>query len=627
MRGHKRRRPAARGAKNPFDIGRDRQPPRPARGVAQGQAGNLDRIDERGEFHQLRGDAVRSVFETAVAPTVPRHIGGCVVAYGQGGRAPDVARFFISQIQRLSRPVADRIVRPRRQLMFLAIYRPGVAPALRGDLKTEGRIGDDIDPRRWSRAARAQNGHIFAAAFGEPAHAVKVFQAALRARHLQFGNRRSASWGRSQPRRRDRHVLKLIGETTPLADHDDAGDRQQQSPRGGRDQLGAEHENMPGRALLAELQPRLARPDERLERRLEFLNIRYRALVEDHQIDGQTLHPPILHRLEGFARDAELIDVRNPHQDDRQIARYPKTPKVGLTSTTAFNDVRSGSQRGRGEDGVPGKTLELFRGGAVDAQMSQLHLGLRPREGGGSLESARIVMLVDQPQHVIAGGGDHGPKVDPRGRPGSKFQPTAQGEDRIEHGAGRAGQRAAVDRGDRRVDAAAAPDKPRAIGLEFPLSHRHAVDDREVRRPDLRLGRRSLPAVGHDGAQAGEVFGLDEQLRKGRMGEVGALRRQHQFGVGGHLDLACVFTEIREGDATDLGVVLGGHQHLQSGGQGSVPTFEFSVILVEGDLIGVRLGADRLIGRRPCLATDRVAQKDIRTPIVAGGVLAPARHR
>ena len=379
--------------------------------------------------------------------------------------------------------------------MFLAVHRPGVAATFRRDLKTEVWIGDDVDPRRGGRAAGTQHRHIFPTTVGEAANAVKIFKADLWTRHLQFRHRRTTFDSGSQHRRRERNALKLVGDAAASSDHDDAGDRQQQGARRGRDQIGAEHENVSRRALVAELWPRLTRPHERFQSGLKILNIRYGALIEDHQIHRQTLHPPILHRLERFTRDAEVIDVGNPHQDDRQIARYPQTPEFGLTSAAAFDDIRSRPQRGRREDGVAGQALKLFRRSAVDAQMVQLHLGLGPSQRGGALESAGIVVLVDQAQHVIARCGHHGPKIDARRCARADLQAATQGEDWIEHGAGSAGQGAAIDCGDRGADAAATTDEPRAIGLEFTLAHRDAVDDGEMGRPDLRLVGRTLPSV------------------------------------------------------------------------------------------------------------------------------------
>ena len=71
------------------------------------------------------------------------------------------------------------------------------------------------------------------------------------------------------------------------------------------------------------------------------------------------------------------------------------------------------------------------------------------------------------------------------------------------------------------------------------------------------------PPRRQDGALVGEILGRDEQLQEGRMRDVVGLRRQHQLGVGRHVDLARPVAGIRDRDAADLGVVFGRDEHLQ----------------------------------------------------------------
>ena len=123
------------------------------------------------------------------------------------------------------------------------------------------------------------------------------------------------------------------------------------------------------------------------------------------------------------------------------------------------------------------------------------------------------------------------------------------------------------------------------------------------------------------------MLGLDEQLGERRVRDVGGLGRQNQFGVGSHLDLARLVAEVRDRHAAHFRIVFGGNQHLQGGRQRPVPTRELGAILVEGDLVSLGLGSNRLVGRRPDLAARDVPQEDVRAPVVAGGVLSPAGHR
>ena len=53
---------------------------------------------------------------------------------------------------------------------------------------------------------------------------------------------------------------------------------------------------------------------------LESLPIAIVILVPDHQIDGQTLEPPIGMRLDELAHKFKVGDVRYLQQDNRQVA-------------------------------------------------------------------------------------------------------------------------------------------------------------------------------------------------------------------------------------------------------------------------------------------------------------------
>ena len=154
---HERRGGRARRTQHPFHVGGHRQVPGAARGVAQRQARDLDRIVERHVLQKIGGDAVRRMLEPAVAPAMPRHIGGGVVADRQRRRAPQVAGVVVAQIEHLARTIADRIVRPGRELVLAAVDRPGVAAAFGRHLKAEVGIGDDVDPGRRRRLAGAED--------------------------------------------------------------------------------------------------------------------------------------------------------------------------------------------------------------------------------------------------------------------------------------------------------------------------------------------------------------------------------------------------------------------------------------------------------------------------------------
>ena len=64
-------------------------------------------------------------------------------------------------------------------------------------------------------------------------------------------------------------------------------------------------------------------------------------------------------------------------------------------------------------------------------------------------------------------------------------------------------------------------------------------------------------AGGDDDAKFGQVIRDHEHLGKRRMRQIGRRRGQHQFGVGGHVDLARLPAGVGQGDAPRLGIIFG----------------------------------------------------------------------
>ena len=62
-------------------------------------------------------------------------------------------------------------------------------------------------------------------------------------------------------------------------------------------------------------------PHQRLERNLKVLHIGRGALVQDHEIDGELLHPQIFVRAKQLAGDVDVLDVA---MRSRQIGRSPE---------------------------------------------------------------------------------------------------------------------------------------------------------------------------------------------------------------------------------------------------------------------------------------------------------------
>ena len=63
----------------------------------------------------------------------------------------------------------------------------------------------------------------------------------------------------------------------------------------------------------------------------------------------------------------------------------------------------------------------------------------------------------------------------------------AKAEDWIKHGADCVGEHRSIGHGDRRPNPTAAAEEARAIGLELHIANGLAIDDGEMRRPELSV--------------------------------------------------------------------------------------------------------------------------------------------
>ena len=119
---------------------------------------------------------MRGMLETAIPLAVANHIAGIIDSNRQGSRAPQFVRFIVPQIKYFAGRIADRIVRPGRQLVLAAVKAPGAATAQLRDRKTEFGIGDHVDPGCRCPLALVEHDHVFASVVGKPAEPVEEFE-------------------------------------------------------------------------------------------------------------------------------------------------------------------------------------------------------------------------------------------------------------------------------------------------------------------------------------------------------------------------------------------------------------------------------------------------------------------
>ena len=300
-------------------------------------------IVDRHVLQQVGRDLVSDMFETAISAAVAGDIGRREVADRQRCRSPKVARVVVPQVERLARTIADRIVRPRRDLIFAAVDRPCVAAALGSRVEAECGIGDDVDPRRRRRLARPQDRHIFSSVSREAAEPVEEFEVGGAAAVPASSNGGTVCFGAGLSGADRLHdALELFEQSAALGGKNDPRDGSEKVFRFGRDQVGAQQEDAARTALASRQRRRPACPDQGLDRDLKFLDIGGLAIVQDDQIDGELFHPPIFVRLQKLSHDVEVVDVGDAQKNDRQIAGNALPPQARLRAAPSQNRIRGG---------------------------------------------------------------------------------------------------------------------------------------------------------------------------------------------------------------------------------------------------------------------------------------------
>ncbi len=77
------------------------------------------------------------MLEHAVALAVAHDVWCAVLANRQRRRSPEFVTIFVANVDHLTRAVADRIVRPLRDLILATVDRPGVTRAFDRNLEAE----------------------------------------------------------------------------------------------------------------------------------------------------------------------------------------------------------------------------------------------------------------------------------------------------------------------------------------------------------------------------------------------------------------------------------------------------------------------------------------------------------
>ena len=133
-------------------------------------------------MQKLEQNAVRAMMESAVALAVPRNVRSSFIANRERRGAPNLTSVLVADVDGFSGGIADGIVGPRRQLIFMAVERPGMTRARFRNEEAERSIRNHVDPGRRSPQTFTENGHILVALIGEATQAVEKFESLLRHR-------------------------------------------------------------------------------------------------------------------------------------------------------------------------------------------------------------------------------------------------------------------------------------------------------------------------------------------------------------------------------------------------------------------------------------------------------------
>ena len=299
-----------------------------AGGVAERQARNLDRVLERHIQQQVERDAVRLVLEPAVARPVTSAVERAKVVNRRRRRAPQITGLVVPHVDRFpgrsvtgsfdhgvswfSRLFRDHVYplpsaatwNPNVGLAMTLIHGAGVACS--GPSRVTYSLPSAANPPRPLKNSRSCG--------AGPTAVLPVCVRRDDDRRFRTDGDLACS-------------VELIGEAPVLARQHDPGDRREHGARRRRDQVRAQDEYRSPRGVCRDRRARLAHPMQGLEGVLQVLHVRRPPVVQDHEVDGELLHAPVLMGLQQLPRDGDVVDTVDSQQHDRQIAGDALAPE------------------------------------------------------------------------------------------------------------------------------------------------------------------------------------------------------------------------------------------------------------------------------------------------------------
>ncbi len=208
-------------------------------------------------------------------------------------------------------------------------------------------------------------------------------------------------------------------QATAAAQQDHSRNGEHEGAGLGGNEIAAQDEDAARFTLGPQVRPRMAGANQHLESDLQVLHVRRSSLVQDHEIDRQSLQMPVLAGAQHLADDAGILDLVDAHHNDRYVAGDALCPEHMLWGQSARDRIGGGAQRRSGIGYVAGQTLIQAGLQRRNVEMAQLHLRLGPGQRGRPLKSVGILMLVDGVEQRLARVRDDRPECD-TGKPAGR---------------------------------------------------------------------------------------------------------------------------------------------------------------------------------------------------------------
>src|SRR5208282_1570426 len=148
-----------------------------------------------------------------------------------------------------------------------------------------------------------------------------------------------------------------------------------------------------------------------------------------------------------------------------------------------------------------------------------------------------------------------------------------------------------------------------------------------MEHPWRLLFRRAGPASTENRPLVVDDLSLHEQIIKGGVKRIRRRRSENDLGVTGDLDGSARSRGVRDGDAAHFDVILWRNGDLCIGVELVVAAAELHPPLGEDGFVAVRCLERRMKCGGPEIAAGEGTDIAKCTPVVAGAIFAPARHR